>query len=73
MTVDEAIKSILDGKAITNEADSTFREIHFDKESGYFIYSIQGVESMKDRKLLLTLSDLKSKAWKSIDIRTSTT
>lgn len=73
MTIDAAIKSILEGNKVSNEADLTFKEVHFDKESRYFIYSIQGVESMRDRNLVLTVSDLKSKEWKTVDIRTSTT
>lgn len=73
LTIDAAIKSILEGNKVSNEADLTFKEVHFDKESRYFIYSIQGVESMRDRNLVLTVSDLKSKEWKTVDIRTSTT
>ena len=66
MTIDAAIKSILEGNKVANEADLTFKEVHFDKKSRYFIYSIQGVESMRDRNLLLTVSDLKSKEWKVV-------
>lgn len=73
MTVDTAIKHILDGQRVINDSSMSFTEIHYDKESKYFIYSIQGVESMRDRKLMLALSDLKSKDWKIVDIRTSTT
>lgn len=73
LTVDTAIKSILEGHRVINDSSMSFTEIHYDKESKYFIYSIQGVESMRDRKLMLALSDLKSKDWKIVDIRTSTT
>jgi hypothetical protein len=73
LTVDAAIKNILEGHRVTNESNMSFTEIHFDRESKYFIYSVQGVESIRDRKLMLALSDLRSKDWKIVDIRTSTT
>ena len=66
MRVEDILAHITEGKKVANTSDSTFREIHFDKETKFFIYSIQGVESLRDRKLLLTWSDLKSKDWKVV-------
>jgi hypothetical protein len=66
LRVEDILTHITEGKKVANTSDSTFREIYFDKETKYFIYLIQGVESLRDRKLLLTWSDLKSKDWKIV-------
>ena len=66
MKAEDILAHIREGKKVANTSDSTFKEIYYDKETMYFIYLIQGVESLRDRKLLLTWSDLKSKDWKIV-------